>query len=81
MNKVEQAILVVIALGLVMIALSVHAQPPAAPNDTLAIVHPEGKSTTFFWLRIAACAKDEQHPHYAYCRSWLDAREEGRKEC
>jgi len=57
-----------------------QSQPPPAPSDTLAIVHPGDKPTTFFWLRIAACAKDEKHPHYAYCRSWLDAREEGKKE-
>jgi hypothetical protein len=79
MNKL--VIAATAATFVLLVAISkAQSQPPPAPSDTLAIVHPGDKPTTFFWLRIAVCAKDERHPHYAYCRSWIDAREEGKKE-
>lgn len=71
-----------IAALLIVASSAAIAQAPTitqSANETLAIVPAEGP-TKFFWLRIAACAKDEKHPHYAYCRSWIDAREEGKKE-
>lgn len=47
--------------------------------EVLAVIPSEGP-TKFFWPRIEACAKDHKHQHHSYCRSWIDARDEGRKE-
>lgn len=68
MNRVS----IVAAAALLLLASSAaHAQP-------LATIPPVGLPTRFNWPLIEACAKDPKHRWQAYCRSWLDAREEGK---
>ena len=44
----------------------------------LAKITGEGP-TVFDWDAIRRCAANKENQWQGYCRSWLDAREEGRK--
>jgi hypothetical protein len=61
-----------VLLILLLFTSAAHAQT----GDWL--VKLDGPYTQFNWPAIVKCAADKNHKWWAYCKTWVDAREEGK---
>lgn len=63
-----------------MAAAGLLINPLHAQQKGVLVTVPKEGPSKFQWVLIEACAQDEKHEFHLYCRSWIDAREEGRKD-
>ena len=77
MGKSVLVTLLLVSGGAFAQSISAPSSPAITTAPVLVNV-PETGRTVFDWPAIEKCALDPKAMYYAYCRSWRDARDEGR---